>query len=352
MRSWELFAVVLVLGCNGNPVEPHVDPCEAARAIRSSPTFLTVAEEGDIAARVLPGGFGGLYQEFGGNSNGILVAYFNDLSVSGEAKTDLRKVLLCGGAYPGWAGVLLSTDLDAIAIRQGLYTGSELLSYLRALEPLKNDAGVWAIELDPEANRVWIGLTTGSALTRIQESIAARSVPAGAVLIEVPPPTTSAEQFQVLDSPAVTVDEGDPGVLFFSLRVRFTNRQTSPRYPDWCVDPDPNSLTTYFLHTIQQWNGTQWKEVKAPLCNAILLPPRFVGPGESVTDSVPVVGVRRLNAIPHWLTARITGTYRFVGKVFRSTIPNPQGGPPLVTDLAAPEEQVSAPFRLINTRPF
>lgn len=342
----------LIVGCNENAVEPKQQLCEAARAIRGTPQFLSVAEEADIAARVLPGGFGGLYQEFGGSSDGILVAYFKDSAPSTERKTDLRNVLLCGAVYPGWAGRMVTTDLQAIGIRQGQYTGAELLSYLRALEPLRSDSAVWALEVDPETNRVWIGLTEGAELTRIQQAVSARSVPTAAVTIEVPPPTTGSEQFEVLDAP-VTAEEApdEVGVFGFWLRVSFTNHQTSVRYPDWCVNLSIERFLAYFAYTLQKWDGTQWKTIHGPICVSVLLPPRSIAPGQTATDSVPVPGVRRLNAEPRWRTARITGAYRFVGKVYMSTTSD-GSGPIFLSDPAPAEEQVSAPFRLINTTPF
>lgn len=356
MPYWSLVALTLGLGavgCSGSTVEPvpDPDPCEVARSIRNSPGFLTVAEEADIAAQALPGGFGGLYQDIG-NSPRTVVAFFKDVSAPGELVADLRKLLLCGGAYPGWAGQLLRTDFDAITIRQGQYTGTELLSYLRALEPLRSDPDVWAMEIDPQINRLWIGLTISSSSNRIQQAVLAHSVPSGAVLLEAPPPTTGTEQFEILNSPVEAIDAGAFGVLFFPLQVRFTNRQASTRYPDWCIDQDQQTFTKYFGHTIQQWDGTQWKEVKSPVCVLVLIAPRAIGPGQSATDSVPVVGSRRLNGIPWWRTARTTGTYRFVGKIYRSTTPNPAGGPDFVSDLAPMEEQVSAAFRVVNTTAF
>lgn len=333
-------------------MEPPRNPCELAGGIRPSASFLGVPEEADIGTRVLGGGFGGLYQEMWQTRSGNLVAYFKDVSASSQLRTDLRKLLVCGGIYPGWADELVETDLDSITVRQGLYTGSELLSYLRALEPLRSDPDVWAMEIDPTANRVWIGLANASASSRIQQAVQARAVPSPAVHVEVPPPTNGDEQFEILNSPVRTVDAGLFGVLFFPLRVRFTNRQTSARYPDWCINQDPQALTKYFGHTIQQWDGSKWNDVEEPFCVLVLLTPRPVAPGESATDSVPVVGSRRLRGIPYWRTARITGTYRLVGKVFRSTTPNPSGGPAFVSDPAPPNEQFSVPFRVINTLPF
>lgn len=354
MRSsgfWALALAVAGDSCSGTTVEPRPEPCELAKSIRSSSAFLGVPEEADIAARVLPGGFGGLYQDIG-NVPGALVAFFKDVSTAPELRADVRKLLLCGGAYPGWAGQLLRTDLAAIEIRQGQYTGTELLSYFGALESLRSDPDVWAIEVDPQTNRVWIGLSNPSATSRIQQAAVALSVPADAVSIEPPPPTTGVEQFEILNSPVEAIDAGVFGVLFFPLRVRFTNRQTSTRYPDWCINQDLQAFTAYFNHKIQQWDGAQWKDTLFPICVLVLIEPRPIAPGETATDSVPVVGSRRLNGIPYWRTARITGTYRFVGKAYTSTTPNPSGGPPFVSDLAPAEEQISAPFRVINTLPF
>jgi hypothetical protein len=344
-RTLSAAAAVFLLACEGGSAGPgpELSVCERAQALRTQPGFTTVAEEADLAARVLPGGFGGLYQDIGHS----LVAYFKE-SVSFGVKQDLAALLACGGAYPGWAGVLVVADPTAVIVRQGQYTARELLSYFRVLEPLKADPAVWGLEVDPETNRVWLGITDAAQLTRLQQAVTGRGVPLAAVQIEVPPPTTGVEQFEVLDPAIATRGAAALGVFSFQPRVRFTNRQSSTRYPDWCG----GVAWSFFLGAIEKWNGTGWRVVYGFTCTANLLAPRAVPSGESVTDSLPVAGVRRLNAGPAWLTARITGTYRFVGRVYTATTPNPQGGPPLLVNLAAQQEQVSTPFRLTNALPF
>lgn len=342
MKRLAISAVILG-ACSNGTVEPSLDPCEVAHALRVTPEFTTVTAEADIAARALPGGFGGLYQELGPSSNGYMVAFFEDTAFGETRKADLRKLLSCGGAFPGWAGRFLTTELFQIQIRQAQYTASELLTYLHQLDPLKSDASVWGLELDPEQNRIWIGIEDDGQRTRIEQLAAQQGVPNAALAIEGPPPTTGTEQFESL-SRLVETDPSaeDPGTFGFWLEMRFTNRQDSVRYPQWCVDFD----TRYFRYTLEKWDGTRWRLVKATLCASILVPPRIVAPGESLTDSIPVAGARRLNAFPGWLTARITGTYRFVGQVYRNTMTGPGGE--VLTDPAATEEQVSKPFRVFN----
>lgn len=338
--------VILISGCAKGPTEPGPDPCETAQSLRTSAGFMTVAEEADIAARSIPGGFGGLYQELGASSNGFMVAFYKDTSFTDEKKTTLRRVLLCQGAYPGWAGRFLTTELFQIAVRIGQYTATELLTYLNRLEPLTRDPSVWALEVDPEKNRVWIGLAENSQRARIEQLVSTQAVPLEAVIIEGPPPTSGSEQFEPLMEMVETVSSiEDLGTFGFAIKFRFTNRQNSLRYPDWCVDPDPDHFTAYFAYVLEKWDGTQWRFVKGTPCVSILLPPRTVTPGESVTDSIPVAAARRLNAFPAWLTARITGTYRLVGRVYTSTTPDPGAH---VTDPAPAEEQVSKPFRIVN----
>lgn len=345
MRARVLALSAVVAACAGGPAGPFVeqDVCEAAQALRRTPDFTTVAEEADVAARVLPGGFGGLYQDIGHG----LVAYFKG-PVDFSVKQELVKLLQCGGAYPGWAGVLVATDAAAVTVLQGRYSAIELLSWLRALEPLKADPVVWGLEVDQEANRIWLGITDADQLGRIQQAVAARPIAFAAVQIEVPPPTTGLEQFEILDPLLTPSNAPAQGTFSFQPRVRFTNRQSSTRYPDWCGGVE----WSFFLGTIEKWYGAGWRPVSGFVCTAILLPPRAVQPGESVTDVIPVVGVRRLSGGPAWLTARITGTYRFVGRVYAATMANPAGGTPLLTDLAPQQEQISTPFRLINTLPF
>lgn len=331
--------------CTGGPAGPVSTQtvCERALALRTTPAFTSVPEEADIAARVLPGGFGGLYQDIGFG----LVAYFKE-SVSFEVKQDLASLLHCGGAYPGWEGVLVIADPTGFIVRQGQYTASELLSWLQALEPLKADPAVWGIEVDPETNRIWLGITDAAELGRLQQTAAARAVPLAAVRIEAPPPSTGLEQFGVLD-PNFTPQAGDePGTMYFWLPMQFTNRQDATRYPDWCVGGD----WIGFLGSLEKWDGTEWKFVNSYVCRAVLLPPRAVEPGDAVTDTVLIGGARRLNTGPVWRTARISGTYRFVGIVYTATTPHPISGIPILANLAPREEQLSAPFRIKNVLPF
>jgi len=344
-----IWFVLLVVGCNESAVGPQPDLCEAAQALRSSPEFLTVAEEADIAARVLPGGFGGLHQELGVNSDGVLVAHFKENDTTDNLKANLRTLLLCNGAYPGWSGRMIVSDLSSIVIRQGQYTATELLMFLRALESLRSDPVVWAIEIDPELNRVWVGLRNASDLSRIEQLVTQRGVPPASVSIEVPPPIRGDEQFQVINGDVQTRPfPGEFGALWFPLAVRFTNLQESPRYAQWCVEGEAQSAIRYFEYVLERWDGSQWKIAKYTVCATVLMPPRSILPGESATDSIPIVGARRLNTVPPWLTARITGTYRFVGMVYESLTATP----PFVADPAQAEEQVSVPFRLVNTLPF
>jgi len=348
-----LVGLGLTVGCRNGAVGPAPNPCDVAKTIRGSPGFMTVAREAAVAARVLPAGFGGLYQQFSEGAAGSVVAYFKDPTSKADLRQALLDLLVCGGAYPGWAGELVQADYEMIQIQAGQYSADELLAFLEALAPLKSDPDVWAVDVDPQLNRVWIGLSLSAASGRVAGLVTSLGVPSAAVVLETPPPTTGDEQFEVISPlPAATVDGGIAGLFYFPLRVRFTNHQSATRYPDWCVNPDPETLTAYFNYKLQQWNGSVWNDIVSPVCELVLLPPRPVAPGQSVVDSIPVTGSRRLKTIPWWRTARITGTYRLVGSVYMSTVPNPNGGPASVADPAPSTEQVSRPFRLSNGLPY
>lgn len=335
---------LLLLGCGSpaGPVGQGKDPCEVAQEIRPKPEFLTVPEEANIVARIAPGRFGGLFQDLGNTDR--LVLYLQDLAKTDSATTVIRRLLSCGGAYPGWSNRLL--DPNNPLTREGQYTASQLLNYSHALEQLRSDAGVWGIEVDPETNRVWIGLRAASELTRVRGIVTSAGVPSEAVDLEVPPPVTGTEPFRVLDSVVIPrVHLTDNGVFLAGTRVEYTNHFQETRYPDNCVIVGGGAFS--FLYHIEKWNGQSWRKIHDPDCLAIALAPRPVPPGASMTDSVQFVGVRRINASPIWKTARITGTYRFVGRMYLSTTPNA----PFVAN-PAPEPQNSTPFRIINTLPF
>jgi hypothetical protein len=211
---------------------------------------------------------------------------------------------------------------------------------------MRGDSAVWAVDVDPQVNRIWLGLHDPPELARIQQRIMDASVPLAAVVIEAPPPVTGTEPFAVLDAPIVTRTGSMAGVFEFAFHVRYTNLFQETRYPDQCVELF--SSYSFFLYTLEQWDRGQWRRVYTPPCDLVALTPRPVSPGQTQTDSIPAVAVRRLNSMPVWQTARITGTYRLVGSVYLSAIPNP----PFVTNPAPPAERVSRPFRITHTLPF
>ena len=334
--------------CRATEPDTSGNPCTAAKALRPAPALLTVAEEADIAARVLPGGFGGLYERFPGSAgNGTLVIYLQDLSKKDEVAELVPQLLRCGGAYPGWLGELVSaTD---VTFRQGRYTGSDILSFFKAVQPLRDAADVWGVANDPEANGLWIGLRSAAAVNRLQQAVAQRGVPLDAVMFEVPPPSSGAEAFVVTPS-SVAAEQGTfpLGGLGFALHVRYTNNQASSRYPDWCVGGDPANPIGFFAHTLEQWDGSAWRTVYTPICDAVLLAPREIAPGEQAIDSIPFAGARRLNSLPAWETARIEGTYRLVAQLYTKTVPIP----PYLADLAPLGERAAAPFHILSDLPF
>ncbi len=341
LRCFVISMVASGCGAAAGPPDPPEDPCAAALAIRSGPQFLSVAEEADIAARVIPGGFGGLYQNL---ESQRLVVTLKDPAASGPAGTALRALLYCGGAYPGWADELVTPAV--MGFRSAQYSGTELLSYLRALQPVRGDLGVWAVEVDPELNRIWIGLVNSSEVPRIRQMVSDRGVPLAAVALEAPPPTTGAEPFAVLENLVLTEAGPALGVFRIIFHVRYTNPFPERRFLDRC--PEPFSLHTNVRYVLEKWDGTNWQLVFAPICELTALRPTRVDPLQAHTDSVDNAGVRRLNALPVWRTARVTGTYRLVGSVYLSET----AGPPFVANPASDLERRSAPFRIRNTAPF
>ncbi len=257
----------------------------------------------------------------------------------------LRALLNCGGAYPGWADELVTPNL--MGFRGAQYTGTEILSYLRALEAVRADPGVWAFEVDPELNRIWIGLRNESELVRIQQMITDRAVPLAAIVLEPPPPATGTEPFGVLEAaPILTVAGPALGVFGLVFHVRYTNPFPERRFLARCPEVfSPHTTVRYFL---EKWDGARWQLAFAPFCELTAVRPTVVDPGQAHTDSADAVGVRRLKASPIWRTARITGTYRLVGAVYLSETATP----PYTADPAPEAERRSAPFRILHTAPF
>jgi hypothetical protein len=234
---------------------------------------------------------------------------------------------------------------DSIEVRKGQYSATQLLTYLRALESIRSDPDVWAIEQDTELNRIWLGLQTPLAKVRIQAAIAQLHVPADAVSIEDAPDANGGEAFEVLEGTVHTyASSSAPAGLFnLDMHVRFTNRYQEMRYPYPCELP--LSAYLFFEFRLSRWNGSDWVHVFTPVCDLNQHDPQPVASAAEQTDSIPVAASRRLNTIPVWLTTRVTGTYRFEGVVFLSTIPSP----PFVANLAPLDQRVSAPFRILSS---
>ena len=294
-------------------------------------------------AQVVPGGFGGLYQRLNadGSQASSLVVFLKDPARVADARPAIQLVLECDGAYPGWLGERV--DADVIECRQGEFTAEELLGYLRALEPLLNDPDVWAMESDSERNRVWLGLRQSTSRSRIEAMISQAGVPASAVLIEDPPPPIAGAAFEVLEETVHTRPFLGTalGLFEFHMHVRYTNAFPETRYPYPCVLPLSSHL--FFEFVLTKWNGSEWTRAFKPICELVAHLPRPVAPGAQQTDSVPVAAGRRLNTLPIWETTRITGTYRFEGVVFLTTIPSP----PFVANSAPLEQRISSPFRIV-----
>lgn len=325
---------------SGPPVGP-LDPCPAAKQIRASSGFMTVAAEADVAARVLPGGFGGLYMDI---PQQRLTVFLKDVSKAAEVEPALRKLLLCDGAYPGWVGQLVNTDL--MTFRSGQFTGSELLAHLQALQVLLVEPGVWAMEVDPEVNRIWVGVRGQGDVARVQQVVGATSVPLTALVLEVPPPTTGVESFQVLPIAVITEVHTVPGTFQWGFRTQYVNRHAEPRYVERCLElGNPES---FFRYVLDRWDGVDWRRAYSPLCVAIALLPPTTNPGQAEVDSLGGAAVRRMNATPLWQTVRITGHYRMLGNVYLTVTP----GPPFLGNPAPASERPSAPFRIIHTLPF
>jgi hypothetical protein len=337
---------VMIAACGGGTTNPgNTDLCATARQIRATipggaSGFLTPEQEADITARTIPGGFGGMFRDISRNE---LVVFLKDPSQQAGADEGLRKVLACGAVYPGWLNVIVS--LQTVVYRSAQYTATQLLAYLSAVQALRTDPDVWAIEEDPSLNKIWIGVRSGAAQPRIQQLLAAASVPTGAVVLEVPPPTSGTEPFTILESVVATGELTQlPGVFEFRMHVRYVNQSGGTRYPGRCVSPDPMTFYTLFEYVLTRWDGNAWVLAHEPICEAVAVQPQPVQPGQQETDSIPGIGSHRVNTQPFWLPWRVTGNYRFEGLVYRSTTPNP----PFLTDLVALEERVSAPFRVVR----
>ena len=302
--------------------------------------FLTEPEEADIMARLVPGGFGGHYHAMTPPSAaGPLVVLLKEPELASEAVGLVKAVLACGSAYPGWLDVML--DTTNIQVHAAQFDASELLAWLRALEPLREHPGVWALDLDVARNRIWIGLEDQDDREDVALAVAQVSVPLSAVLLEAPPPADEDVPFEILEDNVTVSPRALLGRFDGLMHARYVNRTQAPRYPGPCVIPVVQLV--HFDFALAQWDGEAWVPVFRTLCALVALPPQPVEPGGERTDSIPFAFARGVRAAPKWATARITGTYRFEGLVYRATTAEV----PYLADLAPLEERVSAPFRVV-----
>lgn len=328
VKSW-LFAVVASAqnaACATDPgTPPPVDRCAEAKGLRTSAYPpggpRDAGEEADVASRLVPGGFGGLYQD---RARNILMVTLKDVSQQEPALVRLGALMGCDAIYPGWLN--RQVTFATVEVRPGDFTGRELAEARAAAAGAGQDPGVLAAEFDPESNRIWLGAVDQAAADRITARMAAAGVPATRLRIELEPADTVAAITPVTNP--VTGADFATG-FFFRIPILHRNTSGSPVYQGRCIVPGSRPLRHFPLFTLEKWTGTDWREVYWPVCEAIILGEVVTAPPQGVrADTVEVVVNTRLNAFPTWNNPRTAGFYRLVVPLYRSAT----GFPPILGD--------------------
>ena len=132
-------------------------------------------------ARVVPGGFGGLWLE-----GHVLHANLVDLSKRAEAQAALARELR-GEFGPGGPGQRGLVDLDAIVFHQGRYDYVQLVDWYRRLTPALGE-GVISGDIDEVRNRIAIGVQDDAAIERVRRKVVELGIPPEAVIVELREP--------------------------------------------------------------------------------------------------------------------------------------------------------------------
>lgn len=326
-------------GCAANgpsPVPPSLCD-EAARVRRELFPFgtKTTADEAAIAAEVLPGGFAALYQDL---VRGVLVVGLVNIGESADALKALTELLQCYAIYPGWLGTRLS--LGVVDVRRADFRGDSLWTWAARVQGLGPSSGIWSTEVDPLMNRIWIGVDDMDLVNEIRDRIDAAAVPLGAVVIEPPPlPDLPPGPLRVLASIILVEDRPSFGWAF-DVPLEHANTEAFPVYQDRCVIPGTQPLRSEPQYRLEKWDGTRWRTIFRPVCEAILVkPPVSVPAAGARRDTANVLATYRLQAQPVWDNSRIAGYYRLVVPLFRSA----GGEPPLLMD-PFPDEYGRTPY--------
>ncbi|NIM49074.1 MAG: hypothetical protein GTO22_07415 [Gemmatimonadales bacterium] len=164
------------------------DPCAAAPGLRAQMqadvAFWTPDHEAALTARLVPGGFGGVYWlDF---ESRVLAIVLVDVGKSEEAKRAFATALECGAVYAGFS--VGNTQFSSIVVREGQYDAIQLLAWKEAAAIAFSDPDVVSLDLDEVRNRIVVGVSAESALERVTDLLIAAGIPRGALIVEVQQP--------------------------------------------------------------------------------------------------------------------------------------------------------------------
>lgn len=340
-RQLKVVALVVGSGCSSTPPDPPpptLSRCDVVRQLRTSlypGGVLTDAEEADVASRVVPGGFGGLFMDI---QQSVLIVALVDISQQGPAAATLDTLIACGAVYPGRLGTTLA--IGNKEFRPVTHTAQELRVWLGQVRD-RATGRIWALEIDPIANHVWVGVSgqsDGEEVLRVADSL---RIPRTGLRVEAPPTDSVAGAFRLAIRDIVVTRVPELGYYFLPVLTQL-NDGLSAVFQDRCsISGQPGRSEP--LVRLEKWEEGGWRVVFRPICVAVLLlNPISVPPGGSRVDTVSITAVTRLNSRPVWNNVRIAGTYRLVVPLFRSSV----GFPPQLADPLPDSAGRSQTFRL------
>ena len=176
-----LLLIVSLGACSSNE---YKDPCELEPGFREQieaevDSWLPYHEDA-LAARLIPGGYGGIYRD--DLDANRLVIVLVDLRKSEDAVRDFTRAHSCGALYSG------ELKFNTIVVREGQYDAIQLMKWREIAEIAFTDDDAFSLGIDQFRNRIVVGVLTQEAIERVAELVVENGMPRDALIIEISEP--------------------------------------------------------------------------------------------------------------------------------------------------------------------
>jgi len=183
-KRWILIFVLLLL-VSGCAEKPSSNPCVDGPIIRAEMeadfsnwyNSWNYDYELVLAARLIPGGFGGIYRSESNYNNIVMVLV--DIGKSSQAVSTLNEALNCKALFSG------EIDFDEIEIAKGQFNFTQLFQWKEKAGIAFSDDAAQSLDADEFRNRVVIGVVEEGAIDRVRQLVINAGVPPGALVVEL-----------------------------------------------------------------------------------------------------------------------------------------------------------------------